>query len=361
MTLRQSQILRFWSMLAVIVIHATGHDEIVFQKTHNYFSLEFLSVILNQLSRFCVPLFVFLSGYALSEKYQKTFSLADFIKDRFMKIVLPFIFITILSLIMHKKWSLAQSIKENLSIFLRALTIEQADYHLYFFVIIIQCYFFFPLLRKVNSYFLLGILLMPNLLLYFPGYLLLQSLNALPPNWPSAFFPYWLFYFYGGIFYSSRKNEIELWLKKIPTVTLLLLTLIVFSLLLVEYCYRSYENSEPGYYNHFHRLSVLSYCVLFLALFRQFPKSHTNESRYSDFMEKTANLSFFIYLFHPSVLRLVEFLSLPGLILIPVVFMLTYLWARLTDFLLPTKPQLLRLCLGLPVKKLQANPLPGKS
>ncbi len=358
-----SDILRFVSMMAVLVIHATGRAEHSFLAHHNFFSESFLSVIANQIARFSVPVFVFLSGYGLGMKYREGFSsLSDiflFYRDRFVKIALPFLFITllILSLVPHGfRFGTDNTSSENFYILIENLYYKNADYHLYFFTIILQCYLVFPLLNHFTQTWLLLIFYLPLFLLTYPGFMILAASGMSYPSWPAAALVYWLFYFHAGILAARHRDTISKALSpfSLPQTSAVVTALAI--LLITEYTYRSYHSPVPDYYNHFHRFSVQIYSAAVLALvfrgdgaIRQWLLRH---AALNSFIAGSAALSFFIYIYHTWVLRLLEQFvpCLPPLLMAPVLFAVMYTVARLFDGLLPGKPALLRTILGLPAK-----------
>lgn len=104
-------------------------------------------VLLDQSFRFCVPLFVALSGYALSKKYQQTeFKIGAFYRRRLSKL-LPLYFIWSALFIglftQIKGWNVAGESPSVITL----LVLGRADYHLYFVAMIFQLYLLFPVLQ----------------------------------------------------------------------------------------------------------------------------------------------------------------------------------------------------------------------
>ena len=105
---------RVFTIVAVLVIHSTARWEKYFlnnfsiYELSSYFSISFFAVLVNQLARFAVPLFVILSGYGLmqssrvadSEPGQNLFkSVLVFYQKRLKYVGLPFLIWTIFFLI----------------------------------------------------------------------------------------------------------------------------------------------------------------------------------------------------------------------------------------------------------------------
>jgi probable poly-beta-1,6-N-acetyl-D-glucosamine export protein len=136
------------AILAVLVIHIISSLPMQFG---DYTGL----LIINQLARFSVPLFVFLSGYGLSQKYfHRSITFATYFIYRLLKLlplyVLWSVFIYVLIRI-YEPWS---SAAEGYSL-PTALLLGKADYQLYFVPMILVLYGLFPvfkyLMSKINS------------------------------------------------------------------------------------------------------------------------------------------------------------------------------------------------------------------
>ncbi len=75
-------LLRALSTIAVILIHVTG--TILYNSNNKSLTYNF-SLILNQLSRFSVPAFIFLSGFGLTLSYKKESKYLNYISHRLKK------------------------------------------------------------------------------------------------------------------------------------------------------------------------------------------------------------------------------------------------------------------------------------
>jgi probable poly-beta-1,6-N-acetyl-D-glucosamine export protein len=109
----------------------------------------FLDTLINQAGRFTVPLFVILSGFGLAmSEASRPFSFVGFWQRRSLRIVPPYMFFSLASIALQPLFQ-AASLPDKLSHFLKVSQNGSADYHLYFLVIIIQCYVAYPLLRQI--------------------------------------------------------------------------------------------------------------------------------------------------------------------------------------------------------------------
>lgn len=346
------------SIIAVLIIHAAGPFEYIFQKSHDYTSESFLAVFLGQLARFSVPVFIFLSGYGLAIGYSKKDLKADpepgrwmsFFKRRATRIVIPFLFWTVLILFFTDRLN---PDTETLAYFYR----RGADYHFYFFHIIIQMYILFPVLYTLNRRFrsvaLLILIMLVQMTFSSPVHILFQKLELARPSFYSAFFIYWIFYFYAGVYLASKDSA-----EKSQTQTASagqnivrpVAAFLLFLVVLAEYLYWSYRQSVPDYYNHFTRISVILYSAAFIALIRTTNLKIT-QMKQSALIQKAGAFSFAVYIFHTWILRGIVYLSdhflpLPFIGIAMLLVLLSFGFAQLLDLLIPWNPA--RIVFGLP-------------
>jgi len=380
--------------IAVVGIHATSVSEHRFASLHDYLSLDFLSVLVNQWARFSVPLFIYLSAYGLT-KSDKSASrglcnnYAFFLKKRLPTILVPYLFFSGVALAMEFH-SYTGSGASYAHIALHKLLIGSADYHLYFLVILAQCYLLFPLLlwifRRTPRAFAVSTWLSLALvvaLLYRGSENLLAHLGLHHPGWPAAFVVYWLPYFMLGIVHggwperedsagasaepaaddpllknrgtalvgrrlgNSIAKAIPLLWKSIAIATLCFLALY---LVLKDYIAASNQHIPVDYYNHFSRPSVALYTLTIIYFLKNLPVQ--GEIRFS----ALAPLTFSVYLIHPQILRITtNYLpALPTLFgwifVIVITFLLVYLLTQLTNRLAQKYPRFaggVARCIGL--------------
>ena len=316
MSITASNGLKLIAIIAVLFIHTTARWEVSFMRNHGYFSEDFLAIFLNQVARFSVPFFVFISGFGLAVKYQadskkgKPFSLKEFFSRRALKIGLPFLVLTLVILISQKKLGTNLSLPENIQVLFTYLFKRGADYHFYFFTIILECYALFPLLFRINSTWLLAGLFLLHVIFTAPSHIFFQKMGWYRPSFPASFIVYWVFYFYLGIYLSYNLVGFTAKLKKIHNYWVIIIFLLAFGLVMYEYIYWSnvYSSSTkagPGYYNHFHRQTVLFYSLAFIILVFKYNDILDNLMQRRAF-QFAAPFSFSIYIFHTWMLRLLH-------------------------------------------------------
>ncbi len=137
-----SNVLRGLAILAVVLLHVLAFLHGIY--TLSPYRLIFITV--DQLGRFCVPLFILLSGYGLTKKYQtESLNLGRYLKSRFMKLLPLYLLWSLMSHVLFlfiPQWSFANQPKSLVI----QLLLGQADYQLYFLPVIFQFYLLFPFL-----------------------------------------------------------------------------------------------------------------------------------------------------------------------------------------------------------------------
>lgn len=373
-------------MVLVLAIHATGPYEYRFLQHHNFLSQDFLSVVLNQMARFSVPVFVALSGFGLTIKYgtlAKETTLQDlkvplpsFYRDRIIKIGIPFLVWTVIILFLKDRLAGPYD-KDFFQSMLPYLYKRGADYHFYFFHIIFECYVVFPFLAMFLARFkklripALALSALVQFYVSSPSHIWFSEWPG-PPFLFSAFLLYWQFPLVLGVTAALRKLE-----KPAPILSAsarwwtLLLTILAAGICILEYIYWSYERSNPGDFNHFTRISVMTYAALIFLLFLEWPekdrspeKSRTaakeqnkgeenrkhevegkNEMAKEDRMatgEKPrrilsylAGLTFFVFIVHTGILRVLKPYLPDWMLLVLVALLLTsFLLALVVDALI---------------------------
>lgn len=181
-------------MLSVIVIHVTS----TFIYAQSDFSIAGMNpaFILNQVTRFAVPLFILLSGLSLGFSRSGT-SWLSFLKGRCIKILVPYIVWTLIYWLLHYRGNPVGHLAN-------ALLRGSAAPHLYFIVILIQLYLLYPLLKRLVSRhpvpLLIGALflsLLSQQVVQCAGRGLIPQFRLFQFLW--ELFPSWIFYFVLGM------------------------------------------------------------------------------------------------------------------------------------------------------------------
>ena len=358
-----SDFLRVVSILAVLAIHATGTCEWRFHQEHAYASAAFLGVILNQLCRFSVPLFVLLSGFSLAsrEKTRGPLEPLRFYRDRLYRIGLPYLVWTVVILLERHQLRLVslsagQPFLPALGVDLQNLGHylfqEGADYHFYFFAIILECYLVFPLLQRLRRPWILGAFLTLHLAACYPLYLVQSGFSSLGLPLPSSFVLLFVFYFYAGMRLAEEPERLRGLILRLGTPGWLALAAAWAGAVLSEYVFLSYRTPSPAFYDHFQRITVMGYALCVWALVvcqnaritRAFSTAPARRN-----LALLAAWSFSVFIFHTRILRGLEKTPLRAhfFLLLPCLWIASFSLVGLFERWI-RGPRVLRRVLGLP-------------
>ena len=264
-TISKSLAAKALAILAVIMLHI--ESTLPWSITRTSYTQE-LSTALDQLNRFSVPVFIFLSGYGLSVSTKTPIKLIDFYKRRFIRIIPAYIFWSIIIYILLSvipEWNTSQNIAWHR--LPTVLILGQADYHLYFIPVIIMYYLVFPLGYYLNQHhprkFLTSAFLLQAL------YLVVLHLNLIAeffPQWQNSdYWQYfnplaWIGYFGLGISLSS-----EVFSQEIKKISRYIPWLILFSycILVINAIFSIYSGTDPLLAQKFTRIPVMAYATVF--------------------------------------------------------------------------------------------------
>ncbi len=136
--------LRAIACIGVILIHSVA--PIVSDFEHSERVLWTVSNLITSTLRFCVPLFLMLSGAFL---FPKPMTITDFLKRRFSKILFPFVFWSIVYITYEfiRKWS-PDELMDVTRVFRHIISelFHGAAYHFWYIYVIIGLYLFVPII-----------------------------------------------------------------------------------------------------------------------------------------------------------------------------------------------------------------------
>lgn len=296
--------LRILATLSVIMIHVSGPMVVKFGEIAS-FDWE-MANIYDSVSRYSVPMFFMISGALL---LNNNYTLSDFLKKRFGKIVPPFLF-----------WSLAYSLLNRYMFTSESFDLSKivkdifygSEYHLWFVYVLLGVYLFTPILQKwiKNAsqkeilYFLLIwlvslIMEIPGLRIYFP------KINL-------SYFSGFLGYFVLGYYLNHFRSKGRL----IPV-------LMVFLGALITIIGTSVFTFKSGqWYYYFYEYLNLNTLLIASGMFLLFNKVVNSNSIINTIVFKLNQCCFGIYLIHPLVLKLFELMGFDILIMSPILSIL---------------------------------------
>ena len=291
------------SILAVVGLHL-----LTFVPPNNFFKTptNYLFLSIDQVLRFCVPVFIFLSGFGLSLKYQnQKLNLKQFYLSRLSKLLPLYLLWSTYYLFLSEWIKPWWKVLETGPVW-KILALGWADYHLYFVSVILQLYLLYPVLNKLakkhlNLTLYLSLVMQIGLYAYFSF-----TQNPPPDQIQNTFFLSWIFYFVFGIYLSLKKNFIS---------TKLSLFLIFFGLLFSILDTYHYLNISRNIILaiRFSKIPLILYSLGFISFFLSLPKNKLNQKTLSWLGQN----SYLIYLAHPVLIHLGHF-NLQKVPLIPV-------------------------------------------
>ncbi|MEG1683864.1 MAG: acyltransferase family protein [Oscillospiraceae bacterium] len=223
---------RVVAMVSVILIHVTsGYIEV----ESNFEILDMnIAFILNQVTRFAVPLFILLSGISIGLS-DTSDTLRSFYRKRILKIGTPYIFWFLIYFAYNYHTNLSAI---TVSTFVRSFLFGQAAPHLYFIIILFQFYLLFPLLKRAvakapGTSVLISFLLSYAIQKLF--YFLQFDMDFIPSfirPYLWILFPTWLFYFVLGLA-LTKENLFHIQKFSVENSTALFLVTAVFAIFYV--------------------------------------------------------------------------------------------------------------------------------
>ncbi len=254
--------LRAMAIIGVLIIHCTDHIGAVYKLNGMTFSL----IYIEELVRFAVPMFVFISGFALYNKYKSELPMKDFYKKRFMGTLIPYLIFSVLYCIVNTQLGLTSNL--NINSIISSIFNFNASGQFWFIRLILAFYIFYP---AIVAYYEIikdrfGIYTLTAL---FLSILIAYLFVAFIPSFRMALVKY-LIYFLFGIYVNDNYEQIcrsleRISMKKIILLSILILGLPLFSMLYYvdARCGTQFSTSIPYYY----QLALISANILHLSIF----------------------------------------------------------------------------------------------
>ncbi len=300
-------ILRFISILAVVLIHTTTRTLEI-----NKLSVTDVpwTLFLNQVSRFAVPLFFMISGFVLELSNSANINYFQYLKKRLSRIFIPYVF-----------WSAIYYYfvytHHNIS-FVHALAIGSSSYQLYFIPTILIFYLIFPLISRLynilcNKWSMLALGVIQVIILAQDYYI-----HPLTFQYPVNIALLNFYVFLLGIVASKHQESLVNFIKKWK---LLLIPATIVSAFFVFFQGDTLYLGTHNYYVFYSqwRPSVLIYTVLLGSTFYYLFSKNFFHLR---IIQAISKLSFFVFFIHVIVLEL--------------------LWYKAGIFLFQANPQITR-------------------
>ena len=288
--------LRAIAIIAVLIIHTTDDTLGVKQLTGLTFSLMYIE----ELVRFAVPMFVFVSGFVLYNKYKLELPMKDFYKKRFMVILIPYLIFSVIYYIVNSHLGLLPTI--TLDLLITSIFNFDAAGHFWYIKMILTFYIFYPaiiayyeIIKENFKRYTLPALFSSILIMYFLGSFIPSFGFAL--DTPFKYLIYFIFGIYINDNYKQVCQSLErLSLKKVILISVLIISLPFFSMFLCvdPRCNTQFSQSIPYYYQltlistHILHICVFMLCLYLILLFK--PRIPV--------LQRTGEYSYGIYLVH---------------------------------------------------------------
>lgn len=293
--------LRGWAILGVLWIHATAPS--ISHENANI-PLSCALIMINQISRYSVPLFFFISGYLYAKKKWELFNYKDHILRRIKTVGVPYLFWSSFYLSLNITIGDIQLSSLSIAKILTTYLCGTAYGHLYFVPALFQFYILLPLfllfLERVKGEFpnrvALSVIIALALCLYLMRIHSIGSFSYIASSdWVII---WWLPFIMLGMLWDRCVNTLNM--KFVASIILI----VSFSLMNYEYISCYYK--RPFYYTNigvkdlatFLRPSALFYAISSIYLMIIIIQKIDCHSNVIGFLGK---YSFGIYLLHPFV------------------------------------------------------------
>ncbi len=315
--------LRVIAILAVIMIHVSTKT-LSMQKLN--VETGTLTLILNQTSRFAVPLFFLISGFVLELNNKNNLSFVSFFKRRASRIILPFLFWSSLYFLIGRNFDPTTLASSK---FFWTAILGTASYHLYFIPTLILFYLAFPILhtqRKIlqNPIALSAIFILQGYLLYQDYYIQTWRIQY---DLRIALLSFSMFIL--GMVASHYPSQIYAFVKKYATLLIFFLISLLLFINIHVYDMTLKLKTSRFIYNQFSPLNYLYTVVVASTLFYILEKTQ--------FMKKwfmtLSKLSLFVFFIHVLIQNIVWDNILMHVVAKNGIHFLTYPWFDLTVFL----------------------------
>ncbi|WP_293355695.1 MULTISPECIES: acyltransferase [unclassified Microcoleus] len=263
-----------------------------------------LFVSIDTLQLFCVPAFLLLSGFFLTNKLDNQNNPGQVVKKRLSRIIPPYLFWSVALYILNNLGSLQ---KFDLLSLLRNILTGSVMPPYYFIVVIIQCYGWWWLLVKLRvleprKILALGLTIQTIFTVFF--YLSALQYISIPLPLMERWIFSWILPFSTGLFLGAVYDKIQPFLER-RKILVLGTTVLFFLASIWEYYLLTGVTAEGWFFRSFFKLSAQGYAIFFVLSILAFSKNIALPSRVSGLIKLLAAYSFPIYLLDSKVVQYV--------------------------------------------------------
>ncbi len=263
-----------------------------------------LFVAIDTLQLFCVPAFLLLSGFFLTNKLENQNNPGQVVKKRLSRIIPPYLFWSVTLYILNNLGSLQ---KFDLLSLLRDILTGSVMPPYYFILVIIQCYGWWWLLVKIKileprKILALGLIIQTIFTIVF--YLKVFKYISIPIPLVERWIFSWILPFSIGLFLGATYDKIQPLLERRKN-QILGATILIYLASVWEYYLITEFNSEGWFLRSFFKISSQGYAIFFVLSILAFSKSIALPSKVSGLVKILAAYSFPMYLLDSTVVRYV--------------------------------------------------------
>ncbi|MFD2922526.1 acyltransferase [Halobacillus naozhouensis] len=289
-------LLRFLAICAVVVLHCAA--PLLYEYNGSGPKVWWLGNILDSISRWCVPVFVMISGAFILKPYQNQQSLTKFLKKRLTKILLPFIFWSILFLV-YKEFHTNSEI--NLAIGVKQFLTGDVYYHLWFVYMIVGLYLIAPIFQifisKTSEKYIIYLLVLWFISsIIYPFVMEAFEMNIrfdIPAT--DGFLGYFLLGYYLMNYHIKNKYRVTLYFLGIGSIFVTIFGTWYLTVVRSEGTFR-------GYFFDNHSPNVFFVAVALFLLFKYMNMPFLEESpKIRNLILIASGVSFGIYMIHPII------------------------------------------------------------
>ncbi len=309
--------MRAAAILMVLVLHVTAAYVAYSPVNSNAFHL---GLILNQWSRICLPLFVFVSGFGLFYGYgQKKLDLKDFYLRRFKTVFIPYLVWSFVYMILRDVFNPSFSFiglpfKEALLSYINWTFKENIHTPIWFVLMIVQLYFIFPVLlslmariRKPLQFIAVNFLLYFSIITYCRFFMTMSGIHIIDwlQKYYSVNFVGWYFYFIlGGVVAQNWSIAKEIHLNKLLTALLYVIT--TFLVIIEAYLgFIKYGQSHLEAYTSM-RPTVLINSMAAIPAIYLLAQKLMKQDKLATLFNSISRYSYGIFFVHPQILTVVK-------------------------------------------------------
>jgi len=349
--------IRASAILLVVILHVSAAYVAYSRVDSNVFHL---GLLLNQWSRICLPLFVFVSGFGLFYKYgqKNQLKLKDFYLRRFYTVFVPYLVWSFIYMILRDIFNpsfhfIGLPFKDAFLSYINWTFKENIHTPIWFVMMIVQLYAAFPILinpivkiikpsKAIAANFLLFLILS----VYFRHFMVMTGIYAIDllQKYYHVNFIGWYFYFIlGGIVAQNWEKLKEIKLNKFRIALLYIITTLL--VILEAYMgFLTYGQAHLGVYTST-RPTVLINSVAAIPLAFILAQKAMRRDKTAKFFTAISRYSYGIFFVHPQVLTVVK--QIVGLIYgtyttrifhLILIFMLTIMLSYLFCYIVDKTP-----------------------